>query len=59
MFIRFNITKFFPIQEFSMISGKMNHIYVDDKIKLLKFAALFGANASGKSNLVFVIAEAS
>ncbi|MEA3422330.1 MAG: hypothetical protein U9Q80_00730, partial [Bacillota bacterium] len=35
--------------------SKMDHIYVNDKIKLLKFAALFGANASGKSNLVSAI----
>lgn len=62
MFIRFNVANFLSfntMQEFSMISGKMrskmNHIYVDDKIKLLKFAALFGANASGKSNLVSAI----
>ena len=27
-------------------------IYDDKKIKLLKFAAVYGANASGKSNLV-------
>ena len=43
-------------EEFSMIAGKVRskkeHIYDDGKLKLLKFAAIYGANASGKSNLV-------
>ena len=43
-------------EEFSMIAGrvrgKKEHIYDDGKLKLLKFAAIYGANASGKSNLV-------
>ena len=43
-------------EEFSMIAGKVrskkDHIYDDGKLKLLKFAAVYGANASGKSNLV-------
>lgn len=43
-------------EEFSMIAGrvrgKKDHIYDDGKLKLLKFAAIYGANASGKSNLV-------
>lgn len=43
-------------EEFSMIAGKMRskkeHIYDDGKLKLLKFAAIYGANASGKSNIV-------
>ena len=43
-------------EEFSMIAGrvrgKKEHIYDDGKMKLLKFAAIYGANASGKSNLV-------
>ncbi|PKM65884.1 MAG: transporter [Firmicutes bacterium HGW-Firmicutes-2] len=62
MLIRFNVGNFLSfnsVEEFSMISGKvrskMNHIYSDSKLKLLKFAALFGANASGKSNLVSAI----
>jgi len=62
MFIRFNVANFLSfdeMQEFSMISGKvrskMSQIYCDDKIKLLKFAAIFGANASGKSNLISAI----
>ncbi len=64
MLIRFNVRNFLSFasreegetQEFSMIAGKMRskkeHIYDDGKIKLLKFAAVYGANASGKSNLV-------
>ena len=59
MLIRFNVKNYLSfntMQEFSMISGKvrskMEHVYADDKIKLLKFAAIYGANASGKSNLV-------
>ena len=46
-------------EEFSMIAGKVrnkrNHIYDDGTLKLLKFAAIYGANASGKSNLVKAI----
>lgn len=59
MLIRFNIANFLSfnkMQEFSMISGKVrnkaDHIMDDKKLKLLKFAAIYGANASGKSNLI-------
>ena len=64
MLIRFNVKNFLSFasksdggtEEFSMIPGKvrskMNHLYEDSKLKLLKFAAIYGANASGKSNLV-------
>lgn len=59
MLIRFNVENFLSfhsVQEFSMIGGegksKSEHVYKDDKIKLLKFAAIYGANASGKSNLI-------
>lgn len=64
MLIRFNVRNFLSFaskedgttEEFSMIAGKVRskkeHIYDDGKIKLLKFAAVYGANASGKSNLV-------
>lgn len=67
MLIRFNVKNFLSFstkedgksEEFSMLAGKvrnkMDHVYDDGKIKLLKFAALFGANASGKSNLVKAI----
>lgn len=59
MLIRFTVKNFLSFngeQEFSMISGKvrskMHHIIKDRKLSLLKFAAIYGANASGKSNLV-------
>lgn len=62
--IRFNIKNFLSFsgreegksEEFSMIAGKVRnkkaHVYDNEKIKLLKFAAIYGANAAGKSNLV-------
>ena len=64
MLKRFNIKNFLSFaaredgkaEEFSMIAGKVRsnkgHLYDDGKVKLLKFAAVFGANAAGKSNLV-------
>ena len=67
MLIRFNVRNFLSFsarkdgksQEFSMIAGKVRskkeHLYDDNKLKLLKFAAVYGANASGKSNLVKAI----
>lgn len=51
-----NFLSFNSIQEFSMIGGKVqsnaHHINNEHGVKLLKFGALFGANASGKSNLI-------
>ncbi len=64
MLIRFNIRNFLSFnkqdngksEEFSMIAGKVKskeeRLYKDETIKLLKFAALYGANASGKSNFI-------
>ena len=64
MLIRFNVKNVLSFaerengdsEEFSMITGKVRnkkeHIYDDGKIKLLKLAAVYGANAAGKSNLV-------
>ena len=59
MLIRFNVSNFLSfneMQEFSMIGGKVrskcDHLSDDSKLKLLRFAAVFGANASGKSNLI-------
>lgn len=64
MLIRFNVKNFLSFaeredgrtEEFSMLAGKVRskkeHLYDNGKIKLLKFAAVYGANASGKSNLV-------
>lgn len=67
MLIRFNVRNFLPFcehsegrsEEFSMIAGKVRkkkeHVFNDGKIKILKFAAIYGANASGKSSLVQAI----
>lgn len=62
MLIRFNVSNFLSfdeMQEFSMIGGKVrskrDHVYDDKTLKLLKFAAVYGANASGKSNLIAAI----
>lgn len=62
MMIRFNVGNFLSfknVQEFSMIASKVrnktNHLYMDKNLKLIKFAAIFGANASGKSNFVKAI----
>ena len=64
MLIRFNVKNFLSFdtredgntEEFSMISGKVRskkeHLFDDGKMKLLKFSAVYGANAAGKSNLV-------
>lgn len=46
-------------QEFSMIPGKSRkkeeHIYTNETQNVLKFGAVYGANASGKSNLIKAI----
>lgn len=67
MLIRFNIKNFLSFSEtkegksieFSMIAGKVRnkkeHVADDGKLRLLKLAAIYGANASGKSNLVKAI----
>lgn len=59
MLIRFkvgNFKSFGDVQEISMIAGKVQNkserVYKDEKVKLLKYAQVFGANASGKSNMV-------
>ncbi len=59
MLIRFNVNNFSSFndnQEFSMIAGqvrnKSDRLFIGDSIKLIKFAAIYGANASGKSNLI-------
>lgn len=72
MLIRFNVKNFLSFdsedrathdtssQEFSMIPGKVrskeDHILKIDKQNLLKFAAIYGANAAGKSNLIKAMA---
>ena len=62
MLIRFcveNFASFKDQQIFSMAAGKQtrmkSHIYNFNKHKILKGSAIFGANASGKSNLIKAI----
>jgi AAA15 family ATPase/GTPase len=59
MLVRFNVGNFLSfkeVQEFSLLKGrtknKSDRVYDNKKVKLLKFASIFGANASGKSNLI-------
>lgn len=59
MLIRFKVSNFLSFcdeQQFSMIAGatkkKEEHLIDEDDLKLLKFSAVYGANASGKSNLL-------
>lgn len=59
MLIRFKVSNFLSFneeQEFSMIAGKVRnhpkHLDKGKNLNLLKFTAVYGANASGKSNLV-------
>lgn len=59
MLVRFNVGNFLSfkeVQEISLIKGKTksksDRVFNNDKIKILKFASIFGANASGKSNLI-------
>ncbi len=64
MLMRFNVKNFLSFgerenaqsEEFSLFAGKVrnkyDHVYNDGKVKLLKFSAIYGANASGKSNFV-------
>lgn len=51
-----NFASFNELQELSMSAGKVRshfeRLYTDNKNKILKFMAIYGANASGKSNLV-------
>lgn len=62
MLIRFNVSNFLSFYEkqtFSMIAGatkkKEEHLIDEVDLKLLKFSAIYGANASGKSNLIKAI----
>ncbi len=59
MLSEFKVTNFLSFddeQTFSMEAGKVrskiDRVYLDGNFKLLKFMAIYGANASGKSNLV-------
>lgn len=67
MLIRFNVKNFLSFHqmengrsvEFSMIAGKGSRknerLFCDNNLRLLKLATVYGANASGKSNLVRAI----
>ena len=54
-----NFRSFNDLQHFSMVAGKTRnfpeHMINKNNIKILKFSAIYGANASGKSNLVLAI----
>ena len=51
-----NFLSFNEDQEFTMVANNsnnhVNHIIPRDNIELLRFSAIYGANASGKSNLI-------
>lgn len=57
-----NFLSFDEEQTFSMEAGKVrskfDRVYIENNYKLLKFMAIYGANASGKSNLVSAFAFA-
>ena len=60
MLTEFKVSNFLSFDEeqtFSMEAGKVrskiDRVYMKGNFKLLKFMAIYGANASGKSNLVF------
>jgi len=62
MLIRFSIRNFLSFrdkQEFTMLAGgttsHKNQIYNDNKVKILKYSAIYGGNASGKSNVIKAI----
>lgn len=54
-----NFRSFKDLQHFSMLAGKVRnneeHIIEKNKLKILKFSGMFGANGSGKSNLILAI----
>lgn len=59
MLLRFRVSNFLSFndtQEFTLVAGKprrkMNHLFMDRGVNILRFSAVYGANASGKSNLV-------
>ncbi len=55
-FITSNFLSFNEEREFNMLAGSFrthkHHVYKAGKLKILKGAALYGANGAGKSNLV-------
>ena len=62
MLIQFSVSNFLSFNEketFSMTAGKsrknIDRIFNNKKVKLTKCEVIFGANASGKSNLVYAL----
>lgn len=51
-----NFTSICDVQKLCMTTGKvrskMEHLYRSNKINLLRFSAIYGSNASGKSNFI-------
>ena len=65
MLIRFrvgNYLSFDDVQELSMIAGSTKnhpeHIHSFDEVNLLKLSAIYGANASGKTNIILAMRAA-
>ena len=63
MLLRFSVENFLSFDknvEFSMFPGKVrtkeNHLIHSKNMNILRFSALYGANAAGKSNLVTAMA---
>lgn len=60
MIIRFTVENFFSFgerKEFNMIPNKrlrtlLHHNYIENDFEVLKIASIYGANGSGKSNLI-------
>lgn len=61
MLVQFSVKNFLSFKEkvtFSFVASKIkehkdsNVIFINDKLELLKSAGIYGANASGKSNLI-------
>ncbi len=54
-----NFKSFKELQHFSLIAGKVrsneSHIFEKNNKKILKFSGIYGANGSGKSNLVIAM----
>lgn len=65
MLISFKVSNFLSFQEmttFSLVGGRVKMFdnrlkQIDDKLKVLSFSAIYGPNASGKTNFVKAIRE--
>ncbi len=59
MLVRFAVENYLSFKdktEFNMLTGNprrlMHHVYKQNDVELLKMAAIYGANGSGKSNFI-------